>query len=51
MTKIRANFTVDKEVLTKFRKLCLDKGFNMSAKIEKAMNNILKSEKVVLKKY
>jgi hypothetical protein len=41
-TKTRLNFTIDKAVASRFKKFCRDKGYNMSAKIEKAMEEIAK---------
>lgn len=32
--KVRANFTIDKTILKKFRDYCKKKGYNMSALIE-----------------
>lgn len=43
-TKVRLNFTIDKTLALKFRKLCRDKGYNMSAKIEQVISEILKKE-------
>ncbi len=43
-TKVRLNFTIDKALASKFRKLCRDKGYNMSAKIGQVINEILKKE-------
>lgn len=40
-TKTRLNFTIDKSVASKFRKFCRDKGYNMSAKIEQMMKEIV----------
>lgn len=39
-TKEKVNFTVDKAVVANFKKFCRRKGFNMSAKIEKAMRDM-----------
>jgi len=39
-TKTRLNFTIDKEIASKFKKFCRDNGYNMSAKIEHAMQEI-----------
>ncbi|MFH0869607.1 MAG: hypothetical protein V1866_00955 [archaeon] len=36
-TKTRMNFTVDKAVASRFQKLCREKGYNMSARIEQSM--------------
>ncbi len=41
-TKTRLNFTIDKSVASKFKKFCRDKGYNMSAKIEQMMKNLMK---------
>jgi len=35
--KKRANFTIDKNILNKFREYCKDKGCNMSKLVEKFM--------------
>lgn len=44
-TKKRLNFTIDKGVARQFQEYCREKGYNMSAKIEKAMKElILKDE-------
>ncbi|MBN1502762.1 hypothetical protein JW930_04400 [Candidatus Woesearchaeota archaeon] len=43
-TKTRLNFTIDKSTASKFRKLCKNKGYNMSAKIEQAMEQIIVKE-------
>jgi len=42
-TKTRLNFTIDKSVASRFKKYCRSKGYNMSAKIEKAMEQIVES--------
>ena len=44
-TKTRLNFTIDKSLAVKFRKFCRKKGYNMSAKIEQAIEEILIKEK------
>ena len=44
-TKTRMNFTVDKTVAARFKRYCREKGYNMSAKIEKAMYGILRDGK------
>jgi len=41
-TKTRLNFTIDKVTAEKFRKYCKNNGFNMSAKLEQSMVNIMK---------
>jgi hypothetical protein len=41
-TKERMNFTVDKGVASKFKEMCEKNGYNMSAKIEKAMQMMVK---------
>ena len=41
-TKVRLNFTIDKSIASKFKKFCKDKRYNMSAKIEQAMEDIIK---------
>jgi hypothetical protein len=39
--KKRLNFTIDKSIASRFQKYCREKGYNMSAKIEKAMEEII----------
>lgn len=41
-SKTRLNFTIDKNTSSQFRKYCKEQGYNMSAKIEQAMNDIVK---------
>jgi hypothetical protein len=41
-TKERLNFTIDKNVADRFKRHCRRNGYNMSAKIEKAMDEIVK---------
>tara|TARA_Y100000034_G_scaffold100047_1_gene123184 strand:+ start:1087 stop:1326 length:240 start_codon:yes stop_codon:yes gene_type:complete len=43
-TKTRLNFTIDKSVASRFKKYCRRKGYNMSAKVEQAINNMVKSK-------
>jgi len=40
-TKTRLNFTIDKTLASKFKRLCREKGYNMSAKIEQAMKEMI----------
>jgi len=40
-TKTRLNFTIDKTIASKFKKFCRNEGYNMSAKIEHAMKNMM----------
>ncbi len=40
-TKARLNFTIDKSIASRFRKYCRSKGYNMSAKLERAMEKII----------
>jgi len=40
-TKTRLNFTIDKNIAAKFRKFCREKGYNMSSKIEQAMQDLI----------
>lgn len=40
-TKVRLNFTIDKSVASKFKKFCREKSYNMSAKIEQAMREMM----------
>ena len=42
-TKNRLNFTIDKSVASRFKKFCREKGYNMSARVEQAMNKMLES--------
>ncbi len=44
-TKTRLNFTVDKAIASTFKKLCREKGYNMSAKMEQAMKEMIVREK------
>jgi len=41
-TKTRLNFTIDKSIALKFRNFCKSKGYNMSAKIEQIMEDMIK---------
>ena len=43
-TKAGLNFTVDKSIASSFQKLCRKKGYNMSAKVEQAMSEMLKKD-------
>ncbi len=43
-TKTRLNFTIDKTIASRFKKLCREKGYNMSAKIEQVMKGIIEKE-------
>ena len=40
-SKARMNFTIDKSVAQNFKKYCKENGFNMSSKVEKAMNEMI----------
>ena len=40
-TKTRLNFTIDKSMASRFKKFCRNKGYNMSAKIEQAIKEII----------
>ena len=40
-TKARLNFTIDKSLAAQFKKFCRNKGYNMSAKIEHAMKELM----------
>lgn len=42
-TKERLNFTIDKSIASRFKKFCREKGYNMSAKIEQAMREIIEN--------
>lgn len=44
VTKKRMNFTIDKEIAKIFKEFCREKGYNMSAKIEKAMKKIMEKK-------
>jgi hypothetical protein len=39
-SKARLNFSIDKAIASNFQKYCREKGYNMSAKIEKAMKEM-----------
>lgn len=39
-TKTRLNFTIDKGLAERFRKFCREKRYNMSAKIEEAIEKM-----------
>jgi len=43
-TKTRLNFTIDKSLASRFKKFCRNNGYNMSAKIEMAMGEIIKDK-------
>jgi len=43
-SKTRLNFTIDKSLASRFKKFCREKGYNMSAKIEKAMEKIINNK-------
>lgn len=43
-TKERANFTIDKTLLNKFRNYCKSKGYNMSALVENFIMHTLKGK-------
>ncbi len=43
-TKDRLDFTIDKSIASRFKKLCRDKGYIMSAKVENAIREILRKE-------
>jgi hypothetical protein len=40
-TKTRLNFTIDNSVTVKFKKYCRDHGYNMSAKVEQMMREMV----------
>lgn len=44
-TKFRLNFTIDKSVALSFRRYCREKGYNMSAKVEQALKEIVSKKK------
>ncbi|MFA5141766.1 MAG: hypothetical protein WC471_02250 [Candidatus Woesearchaeota archaeon] len=41
-TKERLNFTIDRNVADRFKRLCKEQGYNMSAKIEQFMKEAVK---------
>ena len=43
-TKTRLNFTIDKTLAMKFKKFCREKGYNMSAKMEQAIEKLIQSD-------
>lgn len=42
-TKTRLNFTIDKSIALRFKRFCMEKGYNMSAKIERAIEKLLQN--------
>ncbi len=40
-TKTRLNFTINKSLASRFRKFCRQKGYNMSSKIEQAIQGMM----------
>jgi hypothetical protein len=40
-TKTRLNFTIDKSVASNFKKFCREHGYNMSAKVEQALKQLI----------
>jgi hypothetical protein len=44
-SKTRLNFTIDKPAAMNFRKLCRNKGYNMSAKVEQAIKDMIAEDK------
>jgi hypothetical protein len=40
-TKARLNFTIDKSIADKFRRYSREKGYNMSAKVEQAIEEMM----------
>jgi hypothetical protein len=40
--KERVTFTIDESIMSKFRKLCIEKRINMSAKIEEYIEKVVK---------
>jgi len=40
-TKTRLNFTIDKNIASRFKKFCREKSYNMSSKIEQAMKDMM----------
>ncbi len=43
-TKNRLNFTIDKSLASQFKSFCKAKGYNMSAKVEQAIREILEKD-------
>ena len=43
-TKTRLNFTIDRSLASRFKKICDRKGYSMSAKIEKLMEKLVAEE-------
>lgn len=43
--KEKITITIDEEVLKEFRKVCKEEGFKMSTKIEKLIENFIKSQR------
>jgi len=43
-SKKRLNFTIDKSLAANFRRYCKSKGYNMSAKIEQVMKEIIEGK-------
>ena len=41
-SKTRLNFTIDKNIASKFKKYCREKGYNMSARIEMMIRDFIK---------
>lgn len=41
-TKTRLNFTIDRSLASQFRKFCRKKGYNMSSKIEQAIQEMMR---------
>ncbi len=41
-TKVRMDFTVDRNIAARFKRLCREKGYNMSAKVEQAMEKLVR---------
>ena len=41
-TKTRLNFTINKSLASQFRKFCRQKGYNMSSKIEQAIQEMVR---------
>ena len=41
-TKERLNFTIDRSLASQFKKFCREHAYNMSAKVEQAMREMMK---------
>lgn len=46
-TKERVNFTIDRGIASQFKKFCKTHGYNMSARVEQAMRDMLGNHKTL----